>query len=175
VDTRVTYFELTIWPHMRAAFNLARWLARDNHDAEDIVQESFVKAFKAQESVRGVDARAWLLTIVRNTAMDFLRRQKPRKTEPLGDSTHEPKDTMPDPERTLVEQARREQVRRAISNLPADFREVIVLREMEEMSYKEIAGVLDVPLGTVMSRLSRARNLLLKELGGAKEAQHELP
>lgn len=175
MDTKVRSFELAMWPHMRAAYNLARWLVRNDHDAEDIVQESFLKAYKAQESFRGADSRVWMLAIVRNTAMDFLRGYKARTTVTLGDQGQEAADHAPDPEGALLEQSRREQVRQAISHLAADFREVIVLREIEGLSYKEIASVLNIPMGTVMSRLARARNLLLVELGGAKEVQHDLP
>jgi RNA polymerase sigma-70 factor (ECF subfamily) len=175
VDTKVRYFELTMWPHMRAAYNLARWLVRSDQDAEDIVQESFLKAFKAQASFRGTEAKTWMLSIVRNTAMDFRRRDKSGLAVPLGDEGYEPKDDSPDPERVLLDQSRRARVRQAISNLELEFREVIVLREIEGLSYKEIASALGIPMGTVMSRLSRARNLLLVELGGAKEVQHELP
>ena len=168
MDTKVRSFELTMWPHMRAAYNLARWLVRNDQDAEDIVQDSFLKAYKAQESFRGSDSRVWMLSIVRNTALDFLRRYKSRSAVSLEDQVHEPADHTPDPERELLESTRREQVREAISHLEPEFREVIVLREMEGLSYKEIASVLSIPMGTVMSRLSRARNLLLVELGGAK-------
>jgi len=168
VDTKVRSFELTMWPHMRAAYNLARWLVRNDQDAEDIVQDSFLKAYKAQESFRGSDSRVWMLSIVRNTALDFLRRYKSRSAVSLEDQVHEPADHTADPERELLESTRREQVREAISHLEPEFREVIVLREMEGLSYKEIASVLSIPMGTVMSRLSRARNLLLVELGGAK-------
>lgn len=179
MDTKVRTFELTVWPHMRAAFNLARWLVRNDHDAEDIVQESFLKAYKAQESFRGSEAKTWMLSIVRNTAMDFLRRSGSSAVVTWGVQGLEPRDDAPDPERLLLEQSRREQVRAAISHLEPEFREAIVLREMEGMSYKEIAAVLDIPMGTVMSRLSRARNLLLAELGGAKprtegEVQHDV-
>jgi RNA polymerase sigma-70 factor, ECF subfamily len=174
VDTKVRTFELTVWPHMRAAYNLARWLVRNDQDAEDIVQESFLKAYKAQESFRGSEAKTWMLSIVRNTAMDFLRRFKTSSAVTLEEQGHEPQDVSPDPERLLLEQSRREQVRRAISQLASEFREVIVLREIEGLSYKEIASALDIPMGTVMSRLSRARNLLLMELGGSKEVQHDV-
>ena len=175
MDTKVRYFELTMWPHMRAAYNLARWLVRNDHDAEDIVQESFLKAYKAQESFRGGEARTWMLSIVRNTAMDFLRRYKTGLAVPLGDRGYEPEDASPDPERTLLEQSRRDRVRQAISRLEPEFREVIVLREIEGLPYKEIAAALNIPMGTVMSRLSRARNLLLVELSGSREMQHDLP
>lgn len=169
VESKVRYFELTMWPHMRAAYNLARWLVRNEQDAEDILQDSFLKAYKAQESFRGSEPKTWILSIVRNTAMDFLRRSKSSSMAPLTEQTQEPQDNSPDPERVLVEQSRREQVRRAIAQLPGEFREAIVLREIEGMSYKEIAAVLGIPMGTVMSRLSRARDLLLVELSGAKE------
>lgn len=164
-----------MWPHMRAAYNLARWLVRNDHDAEDIVQESFLKAYKAQESFRGSEAKTWMLAIVRNTAMDFLRRYKSSVTTALDEPGFEPQDDSPDPELILLEQSRRDRVRKAISQLEPEFREAIVLREIEGLSYKEIAAVLDIPMGTVMSRLSRARNLLLVELGGSREVQHDLP
>ena len=178
MDTKVRTFELTMWPHMRAAYNLARWLVRNDQDAEDIVQESFLKAFKAQAGFRGTEAKTWMLSIVRNTAMDFRRRDKKSIAVPLGEEGYEPKDHSPDPERVLIDQSRREQVRHAISHLEPEFREVIVLREIEGLPYKEIASVLGIPMGTVMSRLSRARSLLLLELGGSKlagEVQHDLP
>jgi RNA polymerase sigma-70 factor, ECF subfamily len=169
VNTKVRFFELTMWPHMRAAYNLARWLVRNDHDAEDIVQESFLKAYKAQDNFRGGEARTWMLSIVRNTAMDYLRRNKAGAAASLEDQLHEPEDHAPDPERSLLDQSRRDQVRGAIAKLAEEFREVVVLREIEGLSYKEIAGVLGIPMGTVMSRLSRARNLLLVELAGSKE------
>ena len=175
MDTKVRFFELTMWPHMRAAYSLARWLVRNDHDAEDIVQESFLKAYKAQESFRGGETKTWMLAIVRNTAMDFLRRCKSSATTTLDEPGYEPRDDSPDPERALLEQSRRDRVRQAISQLEPEFREAIVLREIEGLSYKEIAAVLNIPMGTVMSRLSRARNLLLVELGGSKEVQHDLP
>jgi RNA polymerase sigma-70 factor, ECF subfamily len=175
VDTKVRNFELTVWPHMRTAYNFARWLVRNDHDAEDIVQESFMKAFKALDTFRGGDARVWMLAIVRNTAMTFLRGRKPGVTVNWSIQDHDPVDRGPDPERGLLDQSRREQVRQAISQLPLEFRDVIVLREMEDLSYKEIASILSIPMGTVMSRLSRARTLLLAELGVPKEVRHDLP
>ena len=173
MDTRSRYFEVTVWPHMRSAYNLARWLVRNAEDAEDIVQESFLKAFKALDSFRGGDARVWMLAIVRNTAMNFLRKRKPDTAMDL--QQLEPADRSPNPEQGLLEGARHEQVRRAIARLEPEFREPLVLRELEGLSYKEIAAVLDIPAGTVMSRLSRARQHLLIELAPAKEVRHELP
>jgi RNA polymerase sigma-70 factor (ECF subfamily) len=116
-----------------------------------------------------------MLAIVRNTAMDFRRRFKAGLAVPLGEQGYEPEDDSPDPESALVAESRREQVRQAISHLAPEFREAIVLREIEGLSYKEMASALGIPMGTVMSRLSRARNLLLVELGGVKEVQHDLP
>jgi RNA polymerase sigma-70 factor (ECF subfamily) len=147
---------------------------RNDHDAEDIVQESFMKAYKAQESFRGGEAKTWMLSIVRNTAMDFLRRYKSLTTTTLDEPGHEPEDDSPDPESMLLAESRRRRVRQAILHLEPEFREAIVLREIEGLSYKEIAAVLNIPMGTVMSRLSRARNLLLAELSDSKEVQHDL-
>src|SRR5262249_15615619 len=154
-----------------AAYNLARWLARNDQDAKDIVQESFLKAFKAQATFRGSDAKTWMLSIVRNTAIDFRRRGKSALSVPLGDERSEPRDGAADPEQVLVDRSRRDQVRQAISDLQPEFREVIVLREIEGLSYKEIASALGIPMGTVMSRLSRARDQLLHELRDAKEVR----
>jgi len=154
---------------MRSAYNLARWLVRNGEDAEDIVQEACLKAFKALDSFRGGDARVWMLSIVRNTAMNFLRGRKP--DAPLDLEQLEPADGSPDPELSLLRESRRQQVRRAISSLDPEFRDALVLREIEGLSYKEIAAVLDVPTGTVMSRLSRARQRLLHELAPAKEVR----
>jgi len=173
VDTRTRYFELTVWPHARSAYNLARWLVRNGEDAEDIVQEAFLKAFKAIDTFRGADARVWMLAIVRNTAMNFLRKRKPDADIDLDQL--EPVDQSPNPEQGLLEETRREQVRRAIARLEPEFRETLVLREIEGLSYKEIAAVLDIPSGTVMSRLARARQRLLVDLAPAKETRHELP
>jgi RNA polymerase sigma-70 factor (ECF subfamily) len=158
---------------MRSAYNLARWLVRNGDDAEDIVQEAFLKAFKALDGFRGGDARVWMLSIVRNTAMNFLRNRKQDVAN--GPDQLEPVDRSPNPEQGLLEESRREQVRRAIARLEPEFRDTLVLREIEGLSYKEIAAVLDVPAGTVMSRLSRARQRLLMELAPAKEVRHELP
>jgi RNA polymerase sigma factor (sigma-70 family) len=101
VDTKLRYFELTVWPHLKAAYNFARWLVRNNHDAEDIVQESFLKAYNALDTFRGGDARVWILSIVRNTAMNFLRRRKPDLTINWGVQEPEPRDRAPDPEREM--------------------------------------------------------------------------
>jgi len=158
-----------MWPHLRAAYNYARWLVRNNHDAEDIVQDSFLKAYKALDTFRGGDARVWMLAIVRRSALDLLRRNKPGRELNWDEKVREPQDDSPDPEQKLLDQSRGDKLRQAIARLAPEFREALVLREIEGLSYKEIGGVLNVPIGTVMSRLSRARNLLLTELAAEKE------
>ena len=163
MEERNRYFDDRLWPHLRSAYNFARWLVRNDHDAEDVVQESFVKAFLALDRFRGGDPRVWLLAIVRNTAMTLLRG---RRTHPVpgADELPEPLDDTAGVEEALIAGERRRQVHAAIEQLPDEFRETLILRELEGLSYKEIAGILDVPLGTVMSRLARARGLLLREL-----------
>ena len=167
---RTQHFEQIVWPHLAAAYSFARWMVRNTEDAEDIVQESFVKAFRSAETVRGLNIRPWLFAIVRNSAINFLNRNKSNLVE-LGNETCEPIDPNPNPENSLVQQQRRNAVRSAISRLPMEFREALLLREMEDMTYKEIAFVLKVPMGTVMSRISRARQLLVEELIAEKEVR----
>jgi RNA polymerase sigma-70 factor (ECF subfamily) len=152
-------FEQTILPHLDAAYNLARWLAGNEHDARDIVQESFLRAFKFFGRYRGGDARSWVLAIVRNTAYTSLRKRETR--EQLLESEIE---KLEDPSQNAAQILERagniEAVRAAIAQLPTEFREVIILREMENFSYKEIADLVGVPIGTVMSRLARSRREL---------------
>ena len=173
VNTRSKHFDQTVWPHVRSAYNLARWLVRNTHDAEDVLQEALLRAFKALETYRGGDARLWVLAIVRNTAMSFLRKRKP--DAPIDrQTTEQAADLSPDPEQNMMDGSRRDQVRSAIARLEPEFRETLVLREIEGLSYKEIAAVLEIPTGTVMSRLARARQRLLIELSPSKEVRHEL-
>lgn len=155
-------FEELILPHLDAAYNLARWLARDAHDAEDVVQDACVRALKYLGSVHGNDARAWFLTVVRHAFYDWLARNRPAEIVP-DDGTAI--DTAVDHTATTPEQAalRNDQTQAlsdAVAALPLQYREVLVLRELEEMSYKEIARIADIPIGTVMSRLARARAIL---------------
>jgi RNA polymerase sigma-70 factor (ECF subfamily) len=158
------YFEQALWPHLRSAYNLARWLVGNREDAEDVVQESYTRAFQAVDRFRGEDPRPWLLKIVRNTALNYMQRRKPKQEVAWSEGMPEPADRRPGAEARLVEQARRDQVRSAIARLPEEFREAIVLREIEGLAYKEISWILKIPMGTVMSRLSRARHLLIQEL-----------
>jgi len=148
-------FEQTILPHLDAAYNLARWLAGNEHDARDIVQEAALRAFKFFGGFRGGDARAWLLAIVRNTAFTKMRAQPAQDLGP--DDLDKIEDTAPQPAQVLERAGNIEAMRAAIAKLPVEFREVIVFREMENFSYKEIAELVNAPIGTVMSRLARAR------------------
>ena len=153
--------------HLDAAYNLARWLVRNEPDAEDLVQEAYLRAFAHFESFRGGDGRPWLLTIVRNSFYDRLRKNGVHHHSVFDESIHSGGQDFVTPETSLLEGERTELMREALEELPLGLREVLVLRELEEMSYKEIANITGSPLGTVMSRLSRARqqiqqNLLVK-------------
>jgi RNA polymerase sigma factor (sigma-70 family) len=167
-------FEEIVMPHLDAAFNYARWLTKNDADAEDVVQDAYVRALRFFASLRGEDARAWLLTIVRNTWYGrFPRRAAGAMTTVADDSVDDRADAGLDPEAQLIQQQTVEQVWDALAALPDDFREVLVLRELEEMSYKEIAAVVNIPVGTVMSRLSRARERLTGVLTvGAADGGH---
>jgi RNA polymerase sigma factor (sigma-70 family) len=154
-------FEEVVLPHLDAAFNYARWLTRNDAEAEDVVQDSCVRAVRFFTSLRDDDARAWLFAIVRNTWYSRVsRRAGVAEAFPLDSTSADPVDTAPDPEARLLQQHAVARVRDALEQLPVDFREVLVLREIEGMSYKEIAAVVRVPIGTVMSRLARARDRL---------------
>jgi RNA polymerase sigma factor (sigma-70 family) len=161
-------FEEVVLPHLDAAFNYARWLTKNEADAEDVVQDAYLRALRFFSSLRAEDARAWLLTIVRNTWYGrFPRRGGTEQGTGFDEMSDEPPDNALDPEALLMQQRTVDTVRTAIEQLPADFREVIVLRELEGLSYKEIAAVIGIPMGTVMSRLARARERLLIILGPA--------
>ena len=154
-------FEGAVMPHLDAAYTLARYLLRDDADAEDAVQEAVLRALRYFAGFRGVEGRAWLLRIVRNTCFTARERRNAEPTVPLDDELHgAPADGAANPEDALILSASREGLHAAIDGLPAEFREVIVLRELEGLSYLEIAEVAGVPVGTVMSRLSRARKRL---------------
>ena len=156
----MTAFDQAVLPHLDAAYNLARWLTRNNQDAEDVTQEACLRAFKYWKGFSGRDSRSWLLAIVRNTFYSWLRQ---RSDQPV--LTHDGEmdgtaDSTPDPECALIRNVDRNTLRAALEDLAVEFREAIVLREMEGLSYKEIADIAGVPIGTVMSRLARARKRL---------------
>lgn len=158
---RPRLFEETVLPHLDAAFNYARWLTRNDADAEDVVQDACVRAIRYFSSLRDDDARAWLFTIVRNAWYSRVsRKANVAEGTRLNDGQDERPDNALDPEERLLQQHTIALVRAALEQLPVDFREVIVLREIEGLSYKEIAEVAGVPVGTVMSRLARARERL---------------
>jgi RNA polymerase sigma-70 factor (ECF subfamily) len=171
-------FEQVVLPHLDAAYNLARWLTRREHDAEDVVQEAYLRAFNAFEQFHGGDARCWLLTIVRNACYTWLTRNRERApATSFDEALHDVATCEFDPQAILQQHADRDTLRRAIDELPVEFREVLILRELEELSYQQIASVADLPVGTVMSRLARARQRLGQALGARtpKEARNELP
>ena len=164
-------FEEQVTPHLKPAFNLARWMTRSQEDAEDVVQEAFLRAFAAFDGLRG-DAKPWLLTIVRNTSLDWLKRNRNRALSGY-EAAAEAAEPSPDPEESLLISTDREQVRRALEQLPLDFRETVILREMEGLSYKEIAATTGVPMGTVMSRLARGRDWLKRLLSTPESIERE--
>jgi RNA polymerase sigma-70 factor (ECF subfamily) len=158
---KLARFEQSIMPHMNAAYNLARWLAGNEADAQDVVQEAYLRAFKFLSGFRGGDSRSWLLRIVRNAFYDWLKRNRREETgTPFDEELHSARDETGTPETLLLEKADHELMRKAIEDLPCEFREILVLRELEGFSYKEIADIAEVPLGTVMSRLARGREHL---------------
>ena len=165
-------FEKAVLPHLDAAYNLARWLTRDDADAEDVVQEAYLRAFKFFGGFHGEDGRAWLLGIVRNTSYTWMQRNRsPELNMPLDDEPREVEGDDLNPEELLLQKADAQTLRQAVEELPLEFREVLVLRELDEMSYKQIAAVADLPLGTVMSRLARARKRLQHILVGHTQTE----
>ena len=158
-------FDQVVLPHLDAAYNLARWLTRNAHDAEDVVQEAFLRALRFFGGYHGGNARAWLLTIVRNTCYDWLRRHRPSEVPAaLDEDLHSTVDPSPTQEDRVMEQSDRRRLRAALEALPLAWREVLILRELEGLSYKEIADVAGIKIGTVMSRLARARSGLQQQL-----------
>src|ERR1700712_1498990 len=162
-DGRTRRFELLAMPHLDAAFNLARWLTGNTADAEDVVQDAYLRAFRYMDTFRGDNFRVWLLTIVRNSFLDWLKdtRSGQQLFQPASvnlDWT----DPNPTPEAMLLDRVDSETLGALMAQLPAEYREMLILREIEDLSYKDIATVASIPTGTVMSRLSRARLALRK-------------
>jgi len=165
---KLKVFEEVILPHLNAAYNLARWLTRNEEDAQDVVQESYLRAFRFFDGYRGGDGRSWLLAVVRNTCFTWRRHERRSTNEPFDETTHSSRNQAQNQEEALVQSSRMLALRNCIEMLPSGFREVLVMRELEEMSYKEISDVACLPVGTVMSRLSRARRRLVECAGGQK-------
>jgi len=158
-------FEAQVLPHLDAAHNLARWLARSPADAEDIVQEAILRAYRGFDGFRGGDAKPWLLAIIRNCFFTAIAQTRPKMHVPLPDESDANEktaliDSSPDPELGAIRADQRRKLDQIVAGLPQEFREVLVLREMEDLSYRDIAQVTGAPIGTVMSRLARARALL---------------
>jgi RNA polymerase sigma-70 factor (ECF subfamily) len=154
--------------HLNAAYNFARWLVRDESEAEDMVQNAYLRAISHFGSFRGGDGRTWLLTIVRNVCYDRLRhkRRSLNQNTELDESVHIGGRLLADPETTLLEAERNEFLQESLAGLPTEYREVLVLRELEQLTYLEIADIANIPVGTVMSRLSRGRQRLHEALSG---------
>jgi RNA polymerase sigma factor (sigma-70 family) len=166
-----TRLELTTLPHLDAAHNLARWLTRDAHAAEDVVQEAYLRAARYFSSFRGGDGRVWLLSIVRRVSFDWLAKERAQVAVAFHDDLHDAGDASANPAIELLRKCGQELVRAAIEKLPPQLREAIVLRELEGLSYQEIAVVAEVPIGTVMSRISRGRRQLQRQLIACGEGE----
>jgi RNA polymerase sigma-70 factor, ECF subfamily len=160
-ETKQASFEEAVMQHLDAAYNLARWMTRNEADADDVVQEAFLRAYRFYNDLRGVNCRPWLLAIVRNTCCTWLQANRAAEDmEEFDEELHSVGSHGSEPDAALLASADREMVRQAIEELPVEFREVFVLREVEGVPYKDIAEIAGIPVGTVMSRLARARQRL---------------
>jgi RNA polymerase sigma factor (sigma-70 family) len=165
-------FTEQVLPHLDDAYSLARWLTGNPTDAEDVVQDACLRALRALDGAPVEHPRAWLLAIIRNTAFTWLAKNRPNAVVLAGDAeearAHQgalQEQAAPTPEDALIAKADRESVTAAIDALPVAFKEVLVMREINGLSYREIAGTIGAPIGTVMSRLARARALMIGKLG----------
>ena len=174
---KIARFERLVLPHLDSAYNLARWMTRNPTDAEDVAQEALLRAFRFFDGFRGEDGRVWLLAIVRNTYLTWIRRQSPQQqnSTEFDEHLHTDLELSLTPESDVLRRATVEQVRSAIEALPPEYREVILMRELEQMSYKEIAAATESPLGTVMSRLSRARSMLRQLIANERRTEVKQP
>lgn len=170
-STKESRFQVIVMPHLDSAFNLARWLTGNHQDAEDVVQEAYLRAFKFFDSFHGEDGRAWLLGIVRNTFYTWYQQNKAasqnvefeedlHSIQLQNASLHQSESY--NPEAMLIQKDSQRQLQQALEALPVEFREVVVMHELEDLSYKQIAQIIGIPVGTVMSRLSRGRKALAK-------------
>jgi RNA polymerase sigma factor (sigma-70 family) len=160
-DLALADFERLFLPHLNAAYNLACWLTRNNQSAEDMVQEAYLRAWKSFDSFAGGDGRAWLLSIVRNTCYTWLQRNVTSNLDAVFDEEiHSGETDALNPETELLQNQDKQLLRQAVEELPLQFREVLIMRELEGLSYREIADLAGLPVGTVMSRLARARKRL---------------
>jgi len=161
-------FEQVFLPHLDSAYNLARWLLRNDQDAEDAVQEAYVRAFKAFSRFRGGDGKAWFMTILRNVCYTMIKKLRSHETpEPFDEEIHQPAGES-EMQEAFRQKANAETIHCALEKLPDEFREIIVLHDLEGLAYKEIAALVGIPIGTVMSRLARARGRLRTEVVAAK-------
>ncbi len=169
-----TAFEQAILPHLDAAYNLARWLTRNSEDAEDVVQEAYLRAFRFFDGFHGGNARTWLFKIVRNTCYTWLHKNRAEQNAaPFDEQVHTGTAETQDPETLLIRKTDGQSLKQALEELPATFREVFVLLELEGLSYRQIAEVQGIPVGTVMSRLARARHRLRESLTAHISARRE--
>ena len=164
-------FEQTFLPHLDAAYNLARWLLRNDQDAEDAVQEAYMRAYKAFARFRGGDGKAWFMTILRNVCYTMIKKLRSHEApEPFDEEIHQPM-AEAEMQEALRQKANAESLKCALDKLPDEFREIVVLHDLEGFAYKEIASIVGIPIGTVMSRLARARGRLRDELILAREKE----
>jgi RNA polymerase sigma factor (sigma-70 family) len=167
---RTARFDDEVLVHLDSAYNLARWITHDTAIAQDAVQDGCLRAFRAFDQVQGPNVRSWFLAVIRSACLDLLREQRGRRMEEAYDEEVHGGEALPDgaaamtPEDIVAQTSDARWLRETIDALPREFREVLVLRELEELSYKEISAIVDVPIGTVMSRLARGRNLLRQRM-----------
>jgi RNA polymerase sigma-70 factor, ECF subfamily len=169
LNDRKERFERSVLPHLDAAYNLARWLTRNDHDAQDVVQEAALRAYRFFDGLRG-EARPWLLSIVRNSCFTWMQVNRPADLASFDDRVPEPAADGDGPEALALRSFDRRLLNEALAALPAPFREVLVLRELEDLAYKDIARIVGVPIGTVMSRLARGRRLLAESVRALSNA-----
>ncbi len=159
--TGLALFEELALPHLDALHNFARWLMRNDDEAQEVVQETFLRALRYFDSYKGTNAKAWLFAILRNTCFTWCsRKRQAGETESFNEGTHSSHSAMCDQEQQMIDAGRMVTLRHCIEMLPLEYREVLIMRELEEMSYRQISEAMAIPVGTVMSRLSRARRRL---------------